>query len=57
MDLEQQIDQCLARVQISEHFKEWAIKYLHELHEAERTSRNSTIEAQQKAYKQCVRQI
>jgi hypothetical protein len=31
-ELEQQIDQYLAHIQISEKFKEWAVKYLHELH-------------------------
>ena len=55
--LEKQIDQYLARVQISERFKEWAVKYLHELHETDSTSRNDIVEAQQKAYQQCLIQI
>ena len=55
--LEKQIDAFLARIQISEKFKEWAIKYLHELHAKESESRNDIIQAQQKAYQECVRQI
>jgi hypothetical protein len=30
-ELDQQIDGYLVRIQISERFKDWAIKYLHEL--------------------------
>ena len=56
-DLEIQIDQHLSRIHISERFKQWAIKYLHELHENECKDRNAVIEAQQKAYQECVRQI
>ena len=56
-ELEKQIDQLLARIQISPRFKEWAIKYLHELHEKESASRNEIIETQQKAYKECLRRI
>jgi len=55
--LEKQIDQYLSRIQISERFKEWAIKNLHELHEMESGSRNDIIKAQQKAYQECVRRI
>lgn len=56
-ELEKQIDAFLARIQISEKFKEWAIKYLHELHAKESEARNDIIHAQQKAYQECVRQI
>lgn len=55
--LEKQIDAFLARIQISEKFKDWAIKYLHELHAKESDARNDIIQAQQKAYQECVRQI
>jgi hypothetical protein len=55
--LEKQMDQYLARIQISPRFKDWAIKYLHELHEKENTSRNDIIQSQQKAYKECLRRI
>lgn len=56
-ELEKQIDQCLAQIQISERFKAYAIKYLHELHENERASRYDIIESQQRAYQECVRRI
>src|ERR1035437_3447524 len=56
-ELDQQIDSYLARIQISERFKDWAIKYLHELHEKESTSRNDIIQAQQNAYRACLGQI
>lgn len=56
-ELERQIDVYLQRIQISERFKEWAIKYLHELHEKESTSRNDIIHSQQKAYQQCLGRI
>lgn len=55
--LEKQIDAFLAHIQISEQFKEWAIKYLHELHAKESEARNDIIQAQQKTYQACVRQI
>jgi DNA invertase Pin-like site-specific DNA recombinase len=56
-ELEKQIDHHLARIQISLRFKEWAIEYLHELHEKESASRNDIIDAQQKAYKECLRRL
>jgi hypothetical protein len=56
-ELDRQIDDYLARIQISERFRDWAIKYLHELHENESTSRNDIIHAQQLAYRECLGQI
>jgi DNA invertase Pin-like site-specific DNA recombinase len=56
-EIEYQIDQQLARLQISKKFKDWAIKYLHELHEKETAARNDILQSQQKAYKECVRRI
>jgi DNA invertase Pin-like site-specific DNA recombinase len=55
--LEKQIDHCLSRIQISERFKDWAINFLHELHEKETAFRNEVIQTQQKAYQECVRRI
>jgi hypothetical protein len=55
--LEKQIDQFLARIQSSEKFRDWALKYLRELHEKEQTIRGEIIQAQQKAYNDCVRRI
>jgi len=56
-ELDRQIDAIFGRIQISNRFKAWAIKHLHELHEKETAARNDIIQAQQKAYEECVRQI
>jgi hypothetical protein len=56
-ELDRQIDDYLARIQISERFRDWAVKYLHELHEKESASRNDVIQAQQKAYRDCLERI
>jgi site-specific DNA recombinase len=56
-ELEKQISLRLARITISERFKDWAVKYLHELHEQESGSRNAIIDAQQKAYRDCLNRI
>ena len=57
LKMEKQISDYLARISISKEFKDWAIKYLHELHTKERGLRKDIIQAQQKAYQECVRQI
>jgi DNA invertase Pin-like site-specific DNA recombinase len=56
-DLERQIDQYLGRVHISERFKDWAIKYLHELHNRESADRTDIVQSQQNAYSECLRRI
>src|ERR1035437_3830049 len=56
-ELDRQIDAYLARIQISERFRDWALKYLHELHAKESTSRNDIIQAQQNAYRECLGRI
>jgi site-specific DNA recombinase len=56
-ELEKQIGDYIARIHISEKFKDWAIKYLHELHARESASQTAIIEAQQKAYQECVQEI
>ncbi|MEA2715249.1 MAG: hypothetical protein QOG91_277, partial [Candidatus Parcubacteria bacterium] len=56
-ELDRQIDHYLSRIQISARFKDWALKYLHELHEQESASRNDIIQAQQKAYRDCLGRI
>jgi hypothetical protein len=55
--LEQEIDHYLSRIQISDRFKEWAIKYLRELHQNEGAFRHEVIQTQQKAYRECTRRI
>ena len=57
VELEKQITVSIARIQISEQFKDWAIKYLHELHGLESAKSKDIIEAQQKAYQACVQEI
>jgi DNA invertase Pin-like site-specific DNA recombinase len=56
-ELEKQINENLARICISQQFKDWAIKYLHELHEKEATSQIEVTQSQQKAYQECVQEI
>jgi hypothetical protein len=56
-ELEEQINENLARVCISKQFKEWAFKFLNELHEVETASSHQIIQSQQKAYQECVQEI
>jgi DNA invertase Pin-like site-specific DNA recombinase len=56
-EMEKQISEQLARISISKKFKAWAIKYLHELHKKEGELRNDIIQAQQKAYQECLKKI
>lgn len=56
-ELEKQIGQYLARITISRRFKDWAIKYLHELHAQESASQKTIVESQQKAYEECVQEM
>ncbi|MGZ4971355.1 MAG: recombinase family protein [Limisphaerales bacterium] len=55
--IEAQIQEFLGRIKISEQFKNWAIKYLHELDEKERASHADILVAQTKAYDDCRRRI
>lgn len=52
-ELERQIEVHLARLQISERFKDWAIKYLQQLHDKENVTEKSIIQTQEKAYRDC----
>jgi site-specific DNA recombinase len=56
-ELEKQIEEHLRRIQISKRFKDWALRYLHELHERECAARNDILQTQQKAFADCVRRI
>ena len=56
-ELENQINASLARICISKQFKEWAFKFLHELHQIETASLPEIIQSQQKAYEGCVQEI
>jgi site-specific DNA recombinase len=55
--LEEQIDHYFSRIQISERFKDWAIRHLHVLHEKETAFRDDVIKTQQKAYQGCVQRM
>jgi DNA invertase Pin-like site-specific DNA recombinase len=57
VELERQIAAYLARVQISEKFKDYCIKFLHELHAKESTTQKTILETQQKAYQDCAQEI
>ena len=52
-ELENQIDNLLSRIQISEEFKNWAIKYLNELNDKETEDRNAVFGSLQAAYNDC----
>ena len=49
-DLENQIDTILTKIQISKEFKDWALKYLHEIHEQETDDRTTIYKNLQEAY-------
>jgi site-specific DNA recombinase len=53
-ELERQIDQHLARIEISESFKNWALKYLDELHQKELAAQSEIVQTQQKTYQDCL---
>lgn len=56
-DLEAQIDAFLARIQISDRFRNWAIKFLREIHEDEVAAEQAVAQSQQKALQQYLSRI
>jgi DNA invertase Pin-like site-specific DNA recombinase len=56
-ELEKQINVYLSKIQISEMFKEWAIKYLREYHEMESRQIHETIQSRRKTYDDCLLRI
>nr|MBA4148837.1 recombinase family protein [Verrucomicrobiota bacterium] len=56
-DLDQQILDYLNRIQISDRLKDWALKYLRELHEQESSSRHVIVQSQQRSYRECMNRI
>lgn len=56
-ELERQIDNYLTQIQISEKFKEWAIKQLRKAHGEEVQGRNAIVQSQQKAYQDCMKRL
>ena len=53
VELERQIDAVLATINISQQFKEWAMKHINELHEQDRGVVAVVAEAQEKALYAC----
>lgn len=53
VDLAVQVDSFLARITISSQFKEWALKHLHLLHEADTRNHAADTAAQRKALETC----
>jgi site-specific DNA recombinase len=56
-ELEKQVELFLSRIQIPVHFKDWAVKFLHELHDKEINARQHLIRAQEAAYNECLGRI
>ena len=56
-ELERQMEEGLSRIQISERFRDWALKYLREIHDKEVASRNDMIQSQQMAYRACLQRL
>ena len=56
-ELEKQVDFLLSNIQISERFKNWAIKYINELNDKEVDDRNVVLGSLQGAYNDCVKRI
>jgi len=55
--LEKQIEEQLGRIQISAKFKDWALKYVRELHDEERSSKQHIAKSHDKTYADCLKRI
>ena len=55
--LEEQIDFLLSKIEIPEAFKEWALKYLNELHDREASDQIVINKSVDEAYEDCVQEI
>lgn len=56
-NLESQIDSCLSKIQISEAFKDWAIRYLKEENGKEIDLRKSILASQRRQYDTCLKKL
>jgi len=56
-ELERQIDRLLAQIQISETFKNWALKYLKEETEREKMDYDEILASQKRAYTNCLKKL
>jgi hypothetical protein len=52
--MEQQFRECFASISISEKFKDWAIKHLHDLHAQEKSMQDDMVKSQRKALQECL---
>jgi len=57
LKLEEQIDYLLSQIEIPESFKEWAIKYLNELHDKEAVDQTVINKSVDESYNDCVQEI
>ena len=57
LKLEEQIDELLSQIEISDSFRDWAIKYLNELHDREATEQVAENGSIDEAYTDCVQEI
>ncbi|MBU6402522.1 MAG: recombinase family protein [Verrucomicrobia bacterium] len=56
-NLERQVEGFLSRIQLSERFARWAIRYLDELHASEASASQEIAAAQQRAYEACCKRL
>ena len=56
-EIERQINDFIARISISVKFKDWAIRYLHEIHSQDAKSQADIMKSQEQAYNSCLGQI
>jgi site-specific DNA recombinase len=56
-ELETQINDYLAKIQISDKFKDWALKYLREFHDMESRQVHEISQSQRKTYDDCLLRI
>ncbi len=56
-ELERQIEEYLKKIQISEEYVDWALKYLRKANKRETSLRNQILENHQKTYKECLQKL
>ena len=56
-EMERQIDAYLSLIQISPRFKDWALRYLHDIYDDDATATKAVRESQQRAYNDSVRPL
>lgn len=56
-DIEKQIDEILSKIQISDRFKNWAIKYLNEINNSENDDRTAILVSLRESYDNCVARL